>query len=333
MSTRHSVRGAESCAGEKQPTVSTIVPCYNKGRFIARTLESIQQQTLQDWECIIVDDGSTDNSAEVCLAFAAQDRRFIYLRKSNGGVSKARDAGRERIRGSYVHFLDADDFIPPDLYAQYTIALISRPDVALVYADIVLVDEGGHERSRIKVPDELADPYHYLLEGNFMLMSVPMVRREALEGVGAMDSSTETCEDWDFWLRVAFRKPGRFVAVPGACIFHRRHPSSVSFDLPKFLKAGRSVLRKHRHAHGQCAVCRNGVRRGCRNLRHAAFSAIVAPRMYEMLGHGDLRGFVSTGLKSLSLDPVGALGLLGDLRHQKRALARRLGFGAITTRK
>lgn len=313
-----------TCNERDKPSVSVVVPCFNKGRFISRTLQSIQRQTLTDWECIIVDDGSTDNSGDICKAYAAEDPRFIYVRKANGGVSRARDAGRERVRGSYVHFLDADDFIPPGMYERYTEILRKHPEVALVYSDIVLVDEHDCEASRLKVPAELSDPYHDLLEGNFMLMSVPMVRREALERVGAMDSSTETCEDWDFWLRLALGKPGRFVAAPDTHVFHRRHSSSVSFDLPKFVKAGRRVLGKNRGVHDNCAACRRGLRLGHRNLRRAAFSAIVAPQMYALLQEGNLSAFLLLGVKHASLDPFGALKILSELRHQKRVIARRL---------
>lgn len=93
--------------------VSVIVPCYNQAQFLPETLDSVLAQTHKNWECIIVNDGSTDNTEEVALKYCKQDERFVYLPKQNGGLSSARNAGLEVAKGDYVQFLDSDDVLLP----------------------------------------------------------------------------------------------------------------------------------------------------------------------------------------------------------------------------
>lgn len=93
------------------PKVSIIVPCYNQAQYLNEALQSVLGQTYQNWECIIVNDGSPDHTEEIAKAWAAKDIRFIYLYKENGGVSSARNLGIEKAKGEYLQFLDSDDFL------------------------------------------------------------------------------------------------------------------------------------------------------------------------------------------------------------------------------
>lgn len=95
------------------PKVSIIIPCYNQEKFLQQALEGLQRQSLTDYECIIVDDGSTDSSAMVAQRFSEQDRRFRLVKKSNGGTASARNAGLREATGEYIQFLDADDDLHP----------------------------------------------------------------------------------------------------------------------------------------------------------------------------------------------------------------------------
>ena len=97
--------------------VSIIVPIYNMERYLARALDSLLAQTCSDWEAILVNDGSTDASAEVAEAYARRDSRFVVVHKENGGLSDARNAGMEHVSGEWVLFLDPDDFFHPQLIA------------------------------------------------------------------------------------------------------------------------------------------------------------------------------------------------------------------------
>ena len=115
--------------------ISVIVPCYNQGNYVRETLESIRNQTLTDFECIIVNDGSTDNSLEEINSFCKKDARFSFYDKKNEGVSVARNDGIAHSYGQYILPLDADDVIAPE-YLQATVDVLNaNPHIKLVYTD------------------------------------------------------------------------------------------------------------------------------------------------------------------------------------------------------
>ena len=94
--------------------VSVIIPCYNQAKFLPKAIASLQAQTLEEWECIVVDDGSTDNTAEVVSNISLREPRVRFLQKANGGSASARDMGLQQAQGEYIQFLDADDIIAPE---------------------------------------------------------------------------------------------------------------------------------------------------------------------------------------------------------------------------
>ena len=131
--------------------ISVIVPVYNKEKYISRILGDISNQSFEDFECIIVDDGSTDSSGEICDEFAVKDKRFCVQHVPNGGVSRARNIGLTRATGQYVTFIDADDHIEPDYLMQlYTDIESSRAD--MVVAGLEKFWEDGHPPVTIEVP-------------------------------------------------------------------------------------------------------------------------------------------------------------------------------------
>lgn len=131
--------------------ISVIVPVYNKEKYISRMLGDISNQSFEDFECIIVDDGSTDSSGEICDEFAAKDKRFCVQHVPNGGVSRARNIGLTRATGQYVTFIDADDHIEPDYLMQlYTDIESSRAD--MVVAGLEKFWEDGHPPFTTEVP-------------------------------------------------------------------------------------------------------------------------------------------------------------------------------------
>src|SRR4051812_48468776 len=97
-----------------KPLVSIIIPSYNYGRFLAQTLDSVLAQTYTNWECIIVDDGSKDNSGEIAAAYEQKDTRIRYIYQQNQGIATTRNTGLQNIKGDYVQYLDADDMLPPE---------------------------------------------------------------------------------------------------------------------------------------------------------------------------------------------------------------------------
>ncbi len=98
------------------PKISIIVPVYNVEQFLRRCLDSILSQTFQDFEVVLVNDGSTDNSGQICREYARKDPRIVFIEKENGGLSSARNTGLDAAKGEYVGFVDSDDYIAPDMY-------------------------------------------------------------------------------------------------------------------------------------------------------------------------------------------------------------------------
>lgn len=124
--------------------VSIITPCYNAANFVQATILSIQQQTLTDWELLMVDDGSTDNTAEVIRLMADKDNRIKLLQKPNGGTASARKMGLEQAQGEYIQFLDADDRIDATKLERQ-IALMEREQLDVTYTDWRFVSVDGEE--------------------------------------------------------------------------------------------------------------------------------------------------------------------------------------------
>ena len=111
------------------PYISIIVPVYNVEKYLERCLNSIKNQTFSDWECILIDDGSPDNSGKICDDYAARDKRIMVKHQKNGGVSKARNIGLGSATGEYVTFLDSDDWLDSNAFAIYHDIVSTPPRV------------------------------------------------------------------------------------------------------------------------------------------------------------------------------------------------------------
>ena len=118
------------------PKVSIIVPCYNQAEYLAEALDSVFSQSYSDWECIIVNDGSPDNTEEVANEYCEKDSRFKYLKKENGGLSSARNAGIKASFGKYILPLDADDKITTGYVEKAVEVLDNNPMVKVVYREV-----------------------------------------------------------------------------------------------------------------------------------------------------------------------------------------------------
>lgn len=134
------------------PTITIIVPVYNVEAYVRKSLQSIADQTFTDWECIVVDDGSTDGSGAICDEFAAHDPRFRVIHQSNMGLSGARNTGLAVAHGRYIGFLDSDDYIHPDMYQVLLTAIEqTNSEIAVVSTRQVYgLDEPFQPNSPIK---------------------------------------------------------------------------------------------------------------------------------------------------------------------------------------
>ena len=184
------------------PKVSVIIPTYNRADMIGDALDSLIQQTSEDWEAIVVDDGSTDDTEAVVSRFA--DGRIRYLYQANKGLPGARNTGIRNATGEYIAFLDSDDLFLPDKLKVQSQALDQSPDVGLVASGYVEVD--AHLNRLREVQSWHGHPHLGLtdwLQNNPFIVNAVLVRKTWLEKAGLFDEAMRYVEDWDVWLRLA----------------------------------------------------------------------------------------------------------------------------------
>lgn len=186
----------------KTPKVSVIIPSYNATRFVKTTIDSVLAQTFQDFEIVVVDDGSTDNTKEVLQDYGDKIR---YLYKENGGVSKARNYGIENAVGKYIAFLDADDVWMPEKLEKQVELLEANEEIGLCYAATQKVDEELNYLSSISANAYKDYTESLLLNLNIVAgsCSSAMVRRDIISQTDGFDSKFSTYADWEMWLRLS----------------------------------------------------------------------------------------------------------------------------------
>lgn len=229
------------------PKVSIITPCYKAERFIARTLESVRAQTLTDWEHVVVDDGSPDDSARVVLEFAARDPRVRLLRQPNGGMENARNNGYAACSAGseFLLFLDADDCLEPEALATLAGYLEAHPEVGLAYcartwvdADDRPLEEANRQPSLRFVPTrrgarplpdtEPETPLAALVAFHLAIPSSCLIRRAVYAQTDGWDERLRRkgFEDLDMVMRCALLAPVHH--VPTVLLHYRRHGDSAS---------------------------------------------------------------------------------------------------------
>ena len=209
----------------KMIPISVIIPAYNAERTILETIASVQQQTFLDFELIVIDDGSTDQTLKLVHSFA--DERIKTFSYKNAGVSVARNRGIAHATGEFIAFLDADDLWTPDKLELQLATLQQRPEAGVVYSWTCNLDEeGGAFHPGESVFFE-GDVYANLLVINFLANgSNPLIRRQAIESVGEFDPTLTYGEDWEFYLRLAAR--WSFVVVSKPQILYRQSAGAMS---------------------------------------------------------------------------------------------------------
>ncbi|WP_084143791.1 glycosyltransferase family 2 protein [Amycolatopsis taiwanensis] len=187
-----------------EPAVSVIIPCYNYGCYLPQALDSVLTQTFGDWEIVVVDDGSTDETPTVAQDFINDHpgQRIRLLRQTNAGVSAARNAGIAAATGRYILPLDADDVIAPTMLEKTVAILDAEPDIAIASTDLYVFTDGDESP-----PQVLAlPPYEKeLLLQRLIMFYCSLYRREAWKVVGGYNERMRAGEDWDFWIGCAER--------------------------------------------------------------------------------------------------------------------------------
>lgn len=199
----------------QQPLVSVIVPCYNYGKFLPYTLQSVMKQTYTNWECIIVNDGSTDDTETIAKQYVNSDNRFVYLYQPNQGLAAARNTGIRHAKGKYIQLLDADDLIEECKFELQVNFLEKNDSVDIMYGDaaffqsdqpdVHLAARKRDERSNNeqKVSGKGQKMIQKIARDNFIEVSAPLLKRSVFDKVGFFDVTYRSYEDWLFWFKCA----------------------------------------------------------------------------------------------------------------------------------
>jgi glycosyltransferase involved in cell wall biosynthesis len=221
--------------------ISVLIPCFNTAHYLGEAIQSVLAQTHPADEIIVIDDGSTDNTAQIAAAFAP---RIQYIYQPNAGLSAARNTGIKIATGQYIGFLDADDLWHPDFLATLTDLLERHADWGAVYAGNLFIDARGKLLSQSVHKVIAAQRLHdALVDDIFFPPCAVLVRKTALDAVGLFDESLRACEDWDMWLRISAQY--RFGSTSQTLALYRRHGSNMTGDLARMQENMLAVVRKH----------------------------------------------------------------------------------------
>lgn len=184
------------------PFFSVVIPCYNAVQFIATTLRGVCGQSFQSWEAIVLDDGSTDESAAIVEQIAGSDSRIRLIRKPNSGVSKTRNAGAAVAAGEYLAFLDADDAWHPTYLERMAAHLRRKPEIGVSFAIARIVDAKGEATGALSSQKSLGlDTFDFLSSNPTTTCSNLIVRREVFEKLGGFPEQLCHAEDQLFLIR------------------------------------------------------------------------------------------------------------------------------------
>jgi glycosyltransferase involved in cell wall biosynthesis len=214
-------------------TVTVVIPAYNAEKYIADTIESVLDQTFADFELVVVDDGSKDQTADIVQAYRDRDDRVDLISQANQGVSTARNHGIQQTRGELVAFLDADDLWEPRKLQAHIEHFQANPNLGMSYGKIAYMSCDGVKTgglSNLRLRD--VEPYHLYYENLTCTPSNVVVRRSAVEQVGGFDRYLCGFEDMEFSLRIIFGG-WQVEGLNEELVCYRASPGGVSSQLSK----------------------------------------------------------------------------------------------------
>jgi len=209
------------CTGMK---ISVVIPVYNGGRFVADAVESVLEQTYDNYEIIVVNDGSTDDTEEILKPYMD---RIVYIKTANSGVSSARNTGIMNARGAYVAFLDQDDVFHPERLKVTVEYLDAHPEAAMVYTSAQRMFMDGTLLPGKDLPGYSGDIFVRLFEKCFIAPSMAVCRRDVLADVGMFSTELSSeGEDYNLFLGISSRYHVGY--VPQRLLTYRLHPDNTS---------------------------------------------------------------------------------------------------------
>jgi len=296
------------------PEVSVIIPSYNSAKYLTDAVDSVLSQTLRDYEVLVIDDGSTDDTESVMSRYGEPVR---YIRQRNRGVGAARNRGIKESGGRYVAFLDADDTWHQDKLRRQVTALREDRDYRACYTAFIVVDTDLTPLNVARSRRRAAGLEDLLLRGNVIgsICSV-ICERSLFETTGDFDPTLSQCADWDMWVRMSVLTDFLYLDLP--LVTYRQHATNMSRNASLLEKDSLQVLRK--------GFDMPHLASGLRSRRRAAFARnymVLAGTYFHARKYGDSAGCAA---RAIAMD-VRQVGRLTGFPF--RALARRFSGGPI----
>lgn len=226
------------------PKVSVVIAAHNHAHFLPDCLGSVKAQTYPDYEVIVIDNGSTDNTKETVQKLAWDKLRYHY-QADTGSVAGPRNTGTKLARGEYVAYLDSDDSWRPDKLAKVMKVLADHPEIDLVTHELI-VRAYGKLGEILRVGRNTEDISGLLFEGNCVLGSATVVRKKAMDEIGGFDGDRRFIhvEDYETWFRLAARGK-KFFFINEVLGEYRIHSANLSHDYQRAFNNEQAVIRKH----------------------------------------------------------------------------------------
>ncbi|MCC5638754.1 glycosyltransferase [Nostoc sp. CHAB 5844] len=223
------------------PLISLVITVYNRENYLSATIESVLKQTCSDFELIIWDDGSTDNSLNIARFYAKGDARIRVVTTENRGMTRALSSAFSMATGCYVGWVDSDDLLAPTALEETAAVLDANPDVGLVYTNYLVIDEkdrilGAGQRCRIPYSKDR-------LLVDFMVFHFRLIRHSVFNLAGGIDESCELVQDYDICLRLSEITDIQHIKKP--LYYYRKHPQSMSHQqhLETILRSQEAITR------------------------------------------------------------------------------------------
>jgi len=251
--------------------ISVITPTYNRARFLPAAVASVLSQTFGDFELIIVDDGSEDNTPDVLKPFLA-DRRVRYVYQENQGQSHARNLALKQATGDFIAFLDSDDVWARDKLEKQLAVFRANSEVDIVHGDEATINEQGSVVSLQNMRRYSGRITRYLLADNSVSITTALVRRRCFDEMGGFDTSVGVADDYELWLRFSARYCYQY--EPGIVASYRVMADQISSDKRRRYAANERIIQQFLARYGE--VLSPGERRWglarfyCRKARYFA---------------------------------------------------------------
>jgi glycosyltransferase involved in cell wall biosynthesis len=225
------------------PKVSVVIPAYNQAHYLAEAIQSVVNQTFEDYEIIVVDDGSTDDTQLVAQQFEPSIR---YIYQDNQGLAGARNTGIQHARGDLIALLDSDDAWLPTFLASMVSLMETKPQAAVCYCGVIYIDSLGRKLPQSGNTRVLSSEVMYdtILRMNFLIPSTIIMKRSVVITASLFDVNFRRLQDWELWVRL-LRAGYIFAGLDQCLVRYRLHSDSLSTDPTGGQRAALALAEKH----------------------------------------------------------------------------------------